>query len=239
MSEQVLVVLISASAVVAGALIGFGATFLTTKLTVAQSHEQRRIERAQEMRAEVIPRLFVLLHNQEEQLASALDLPGRATERMREATGEYLEGRLTDEQADAQLEEWLQGPQSQQAAHKAQAKELIEYFLLHRIWLPEGLASAFAELADEYDKHWMKVHRAVAEWADRGSRKFTDSATGEEKPLDELAPKELKVLDEFLNQEKEFYEAQIRETRDWFEGERLRREAAMWSAAREVLGVEE
>ena len=49
----------------------------------------------------------------------------------------------------------------------------------------------------------------------------------------------MKALDEFLNQEKDFYEAGICEMRDWFEGDRLKREEAMWSAARKVLAVEE
>jgi hypothetical protein len=232
--------IISAVAGLLGALIGYRGAQRTTQRNIDFAREQRRFERAQEMRAEVIPKLFVLLENQAERLAWALDLPGRVTEEgFREIVGAFLEGRGSYIQPDAQLNEWVQGQQSLQSAHETQSKKLTEYFLLHRIWLPEALASAFAELADEYDEHWMKMYRAVEEWGARGKRRFTNVDSEEVIALDDLAPEELKALDEYLNQEKEFYEARVRDTRDWFEGERLRREAAMWSAARQVLAVEE
>src|SRR5215211_8408241 len=94
MDAQALSALISPAAGLLGALIGFAGAQLATQRTVAQAREQRRFERAQEMRTEVLPRLLVLLERVEEQTAWALDLPGRGTEWIRDIMVEVLEGRL-------------------------------------------------------------------------------------------------------------------------------------------------
>ena len=227
MDAQALSALISAAAVLLGALIGFAGAQLATQRTVAQAREQRRFERAQEMRTEVIPRLFVLLERVEEQTAWALDLPGRGTEWIRDIMVEVLEGRLNEEEAVAREEEALAPLQKELNEFDRQMKELKEYFLLHRIWLPENLISDFESVMDGYDAHWPRVQKVVTEWAVRGQRFM------------EAVPEDVKALDEFLTQEKNFYEAGVREMRDWFEGDRLRREANIWSAARKVLAVED
>jgi hypothetical protein len=227
MDPQVLSDIAPTAGVLLGALIGFAGAQLATRQTVAQAREQRRFERAQEMRAEVIPRLFVLLEHVEEQTAWALDLPGRGTDWIRETMVEVLEGRLNEEQAAVREEEALAPLHKEINEFDRQMKELKEYFLLHRIWLPENLISEFEAVMDGYDAHWPRVQRVVTEWAVRGQRFM------------EAVPEDVKALDEFLTQEKNFYEAGVRQMRNWFEGERLRQEDAMWSAAREVLGVEE
>jgi len=219
--------IISAAAGLLGALIGYRGSQRTTQRNIDLAREQRRFERAQEMRAEVIPKLFVLLGHVEEQTAWALDLPSRGTEWLGPIMREYFEGRLSEEQAEAREEEALASLYREIDAFERQLKELKEYFLLHRIWLPEHLVSAFEEVMDGYDAHWPKVVKVVAEWAVRGQSFMEALSRGRE------------ALDEFLNQEKDFYEAGICEMRDWFEGDRLKREEAMWSAARKVLAVEE
>jgi hypothetical protein len=219
--------IVSASAGLLGALIGYRSAQRTTQANIDLAREQRRFDRAQEMRAEVIPRLFVLLGRLEEHTAWALDLPGRGTEWIRPIMKEYVEGRLNQEQAAAQEEEALEPVRREFDAQESQMKELKEYFLLHRIWLPEHLVSAFEGVMDGYDAHMPMAATAVAQWAARGQSFF------------ETDPENAQVLDAFLNQEKAAYEAGVRETRNWFEGDRLTREAAMWSAARKVLAVEE
>ena len=57
-SEQVLTALISASAGLIGAMVGFAASFFSSKRTLDQAKEQRRFERAQELQAEVVPQLL-------------------------------------------------------------------------------------------------------------------------------------------------------------------------------------
>ena len=173
------------------------------------------------------PALFVLLEHVEEQIAWMLDLPSRGTEWMRPIMREFLEGRLNEEQVAAREEEALAPLHGEIDASERQMKELKDYFLLHRIWLPEHLVSAFEEVMDGYDAHLPNVVRVVAQWAARGESFFKTD------------PEDMKAVDAFLNQEKDFYDAGVREMRNWFEGDRLRREAAMWSAARKVLAVEE
>jgi hypothetical protein len=219
--------LISAAALVVGGLLGFLAAERTTRRTVAQAREQRRFERAQELRAETIPRLFVLLARVEEHTAWLLDLPGRATEQMRETMGEYLEGRLNKEQAEARELEWVQELDRELDAFNKQIMELKEFFLLHRIWLPDRLTVEFDKVMDGYDEHWPDLLRGVTNWAVRGQR------------FAETIPEDKKAIDSFLNQEKELYEASVRKMRNWFEGDRLRLEEKPWSIAREVLGVED
>jgi hypothetical protein len=140
---------------------------------------------------------------------------------------EVLEGRLNEEEAAAREEEALAPLQKELNVFDRQMKELKEYFLLHRIWLPEHQVSEFEVVMDGYDTHWPRVQRVVTEWAVRGQRFM------------EAVPEDVKALDEFLTQEKNFYEAGVRQMRDWFEGDRLRREANIWSAARKVLAVED
>src|SRR5215208_5003075 len=105
MDAQIVVALmspiISAGAGLLGALIGYRGSQRTTQKNIDLAREQRRFERAQEMRAEVIPKLFVLLEHVEEQIAWMLDLPSRGTEWMRPIMREFLEGRLNEEQAAA------------------------------------------------------------------------------------------------------------------------------------------
>lgn len=103
--------------------------------------------------------------------------------------------------------------------------ELDEYFALHRIWLPKALESAMAELTDMYREHARKWESALEEWA-RPQPMGSDLESAE-------------ALNESLNQGHKLYEGQVRETRDWFEGERHRLEGVMWSAARKVLAVDE
>jgi hypothetical protein len=231
MDAQIVVALmspiISAVAGLLGALIGYRGSQRTTQRNIDLAREQRRFERAQEMRAEVIPKLFVLLEHVEESIAWMLDLPSRGTEWMRPIMRDYLEGRLNEEQAAAREEEALALLHREYDAFERQMKELKDYFLLHRIWLPEHLVSEFEAVMDGYDAHLPNVVRVMTQWAARGQSFFETDA------------EDVKAVDEFLNQEKDFYDAGVREMRDWFEGDRLRREAAMWSAAREVLAVEE
>jgi hypothetical protein len=65
MQPEIWTALISALAGLSGALIGFAGAQLTHKRSVDLAREQRRFERAQEMRAEIIPRIFGMLHNME------------------------------------------------------------------------------------------------------------------------------------------------------------------------------
>ncbi len=77
MEAQALTALISAGAGLLGALIGFLGTQRANKRIVDLAREQRRFERAQEMRAEVIPRYLTLLGDMEGGFSSILELPHR------------------------------------------------------------------------------------------------------------------------------------------------------------------
>jgi hypothetical protein len=219
--------IVSASAGVLGALIGYRSALRTTQANIDLAREQRRFERAQEMRAEVIPKLFLFLQRLEDQTAWVLDLPVRGTEWMRPIMRDLVEARLNEEEAAAREEEALEPIRKEFGEFEKQLAELREYFLLNRIWLPEHLVSAFVQVMDGYEAHEKMMVSVVAQWAERGQTFF------------ETGPKDTEALETFLNQEREFYEAGVRGMRNWFEGDRLRQEAAMWSAARQVLAVEE
>ena len=144
MDAQIVVALmspiISAVAGLIGALIGYRGSQRTTQRNFDLAREQRRFERAQEMRAEVIPKLFVLLENQAERLAWALDLPGRVTEEgFREIVGAFLEGRGSDIQPDARLNEWVQGQQSLQSHMRRNRRNLLNIFYCIAFGFPKAL----------------------------------------------------------------------------------------------------
>jgi hypothetical protein len=161
MDDQALSTLIPAAAGLLGALIGFLGSQITHKRSVGLAREQRRFERAQEMQAEVIPKLFVRLRTIAELFSGRLDAPLRLTEAVGELLGERLDGRLNDEQAEARLAEWSQEFLEREfGALSKKATELNEYFILHRIWLPQDLARAFEELLDKYNQNLGDASRA-------------------------------------------------------------------------------
>src|SRR5215213_2232517 len=85
--------LISAAAGLLGALIGLAGALLVHKQTVEFAREQRRVERAQEMRAEVIPQLYKMLNAHKDEFEWVLNLPSRWTEETRkEITEAFREG---------------------------------------------------------------------------------------------------------------------------------------------------
>jgi hypothetical protein len=221
---QVLSALIPAAAGLLGALIGFAGSQLTHKRTADLAREQRRFERAQEMRAEVIPRLFVWLGNLEKHFDWILDLPLRGLEKLGELGEGFFEGRFSEEQTVAQTGEWLQALNKRKDAFRKEMDDLNEYFELHRIWLPQDLGSTWAELVKEYNEH-----------RDNWERAFNEAWS--ESLLSELD--DIEKMKAELTYARELYEAQVRSSRDWFEEARRRREAAMWSAARKVLAVED
>jgi len=242
MDAQALSALISAAAGLLGALIGFAGAQLTHKRTVDLAREQRRFERAQEMRAEVIPRIFAMFHNVDEMFTSLLAVPRHDTNSFRELVEELLEGllegRLNTEQVVAPIKEVESSRKAQRDAFRKQMKELKDYWVLHQIWLPRDLRRSFGELIDMYTVEVMKEIRAMNNYSIRtaGLLELMDSEVeGDTKAFHELAAQLL----EAQNQALESFEAEVRETRAWLKGERIRREAAIQSAARKILAVED
>src|SRR5215204_3954656 len=111
MDPQALSALISATAGLLGALLGFAGSQLTHKRDVDLARDQRRFERAQEMRAEVIPKLFVELKNLEEIFDHILDFPISLIEVSKEVVREENEGLLNAGQRGPRFRElfapWL------------------------------------------------------------------------------------------------------------------------------------
>jgi hypothetical protein len=225
MSEQVLIVLISAGAGLLAAIIGFAGLQRANQRTVAQAQEQRQRERAQEMRAEAIPKIFEHFDAMQKQFAFVLDLPHRGSEQLRAIWREDLVAPHEEPQR-ARIREWNKEQQSQTEEFVKQLDEFRKYLALHRIWIPENLATLADELSAKYDEHNDKWYRALQEW-------------GMSLRHSHFGFKDMQDIDEALNPPLDLYEAQIRETRDWFGGERLRQEAALASVARKVLAVKE
>jgi hypothetical protein len=226
--------LISAAAVLLGALIGLAGVQLTYRQNVKFAREQRRVERVQEMQSEAIPKLYMLLTVHKDEFEWVLNLPSRWTEETRkEITEAFWEGGDIRVRArlNQQVNEWEARAQTQVQAFVKQREEFEDYFALHGIWLPKSLSEAMEKLVQQYEEHGMKVREALKEWwgqkAWRASGGVPDNSQA------------LEAFKEEIGRELDSYEAQVRETREWLRGDGRKLQQDLRSAAREVLAVED
>jgi hypothetical protein len=272
MSAQASAALISSAAGLVGALIGLAGAQFTTRRTVAQAREQRRFERAQEIRAEVIPKFFLLLWGVRDAWVFILDITptyygifkriftdsarelselglkpsGQGTELQNQQVDEVLE--KWEKRVDEKMQEYERLQENYFAQTDKRFEELNEYFNLNRIWLPEDLTKAMGEYMDTLHALISKYNEQLTQWeqaispTSQTKRRlkytnenrpiFTEDSTWED--IIQIADKEVRAMLAL-----DTYESVSRELRDWFAGEARRQEAAMWSAARKVLGVDE
>jgi hypothetical protein len=268
MKPEILTALISAAAGLLGALIGFAGSQLANQRTVAQAQERRRFERAQEMQAEVIPKLFLRLKELSRRFAYVLDMgPHQVDEIAKE---------IKNPQDDSGFESWWERMPYQRDIDEIDKKldELNEYFDLNSIWLPKELSSAYAEPMQEYSQHWNTLGKAHTEmpfdffarrykdaldnnadeyldkWAEelgfRGQLKYILGHTILRREIlppnysDHYSDLMYKLWDQKVTEPlKLHFQISVHEPNEWFERERPSREEAMWSVARKVLGVAE
>jgi hypothetical protein len=228
MDAQALSALISATAGLLGALIGFAGAQVANKRIIAQSREQRRFERAQEMRAEVIPRLFVRLENMADIFAFVLYGPLHFAMLVEEMMSGVSTERLEKKQVEEHVKEWTEETSRNRERLKKERQDMRDYFRLHDIWLPDEISQPLRELIDEYMKQTDRVVAAHNEF----SRMVLDAPDDLEDRVQDIQERTFQVVDRYMSL--------TTESKDWFEGEsRRRRVETLWSTARKILGVEE
>lgn len=224
--------LISAAGVLLGALIGLGGAQLAHNKSAKLARELRRVERTQEIQAEVIPKLFMLLKVHKDGFEWVLDAPSRWTDETRaEITEAFREGGGPRVRFhwNKRVSEWEAEEQVRYQAFHKKREEFDEYFGLNKIWLPEVLITATENLRQQYNKHGMKVQAVLKEWQVEEAWRALAGV-----------PNNLQALESFkeeLDRELDSYDAQVSETRAWFQGDRSKLENDLWDTARKVLKV--
>jgi hypothetical protein len=139
-ATQVLSALISGVAALVGALIGFLGAQRATKQTVDLTREQRRLERTQEMQAEVVPRFIAYLSNQKDALSFVLEHD--TTQKVN-----------LPEETQRQIQEF-----------RRKVAEFTQYTRLHSIWLPDDLSREFTVLVEQYWHYAGILDEANRDW---------------------------------------------------------------------------
>jgi hypothetical protein len=214
-SETVLTALITASAGLLGALVGFAGSLIVSIRSARLGREQVRYARAYERRDEVIAtlygHLFEFSQTLLERASSAINL------------------KLPDAN---DLEEVLLGirlfhASDQWGVSSRVMEDFKNYFAKNGVWIPDDVNITMTRLFDAIDERNVKL-RNLAETLMEDVAKTKSRVSGEESPR---VPAVVTAI-------KEFYDV-ARETNDWLEGDFSQQDALLRKRIKKLLQVED